>query len=47
MEGLSAYRTVNTFHLGYKNQSFNVVYGKTYYLFRDLYKAHKFHVITM
>jgi len=45
--GLSPYRAVNALHLGYKNQFFSVLYGKICCLFRDPYKTHKSHVITM
>ena len=45
--GLSAYHAVNTLHHGYKNQSVNVVYGKSCCLFWDPYKTHKYNVISM
>jgi hypothetical protein len=37
----SPYRAVNTFHLGYKNQSVYAVSGKSRCLFSDKYKTHK------
>jgi hypothetical protein len=46
IQGICAYRAVNTLHLGYKNQSFNAVYGKTCCSFRDPYKTQQFLVIT-
>jgi hypothetical protein len=33
IQGLSAYRAVNTLHFGYKNQSLNVLLGKSRCLF--------------
>ena len=39
---LSAYRAVNTFHLGYKNQSVYAVSGTSRCLFSDKYKTHKY-----
>jgi len=38
------YRAVNTFHLGYKNQSVYVVSGTSRCLFTDKYKTHKYSV---
>ena len=40
----SPYRAVNTFHLGYKNQSVYAVSGTSPCLFSDKYKAHKYSV---
>ena len=40
----SSYRTVNTFHLGYKNQSVYAVSGTSRCLFSDIYKTHKYSV---
>jgi len=40
----SPYRAVNTFHLGYKNQSVSAVSGTTRCLFADKYKTHKYSV---
>ena len=40
----SPYRTVNTFHLGYKNQSVYVVSGRIPSLFSDRYETHKYFV---
>ena len=37
----SPYRAVNTFHLGYKNQSAYTVSGTSRCLFSDKYKTHK------
>jgi hypothetical protein len=37
----SPYRAVNTFHLGYKNQSVYAVSGTSHCLFSDKYKTHK------
>jgi hypothetical protein len=39
---LSPYRVVNTFHLGYKNQSVFYVNGTSRCLFSDKYKTHKY-----
>ena len=36
-----SYRAVNTFHLGYKNQSVYAVSGTSRCLFSDKYKTHK------
>ena len=36
------YRAVNTFHLGYKNQSVYAVSGTSRCLFSDKYKTHKY-----
>jgi hypothetical protein len=33
------YRAVNTFHLGYKNQSFQVVWGRSRCWFSDKHKT--------
>ena len=40
--GLSPYPAVNTFHLGYKNQSVYAVSGTSRCLFSDKYKTHKY-----
>jgi len=40
----SPYRAVNTFHLGYKNQSVCAVSGTSRCLFADKYKTHKYSV---
>ena len=40
----SSYRAVNTFHLGYMNQSVYVVRGRIRCLFWDKYKTHKYSV---
>ena len=40
----SSYRAVNTFHLGYKNQSVCAVSGTSLCLFLDKYKTHKYGV---
>jgi len=40
----SPYRAVNTFRLGYKNQSVNAVYGNNHCLFSDPHKTHKYTV---
>ena len=37
----NSYRAVNTFHLGYKNQSVYAVSGTSRCLFSDKYKTHK------
>jgi len=39
-----AYRAVNTFHLGYKNQSVYAVSGTSRCLFSDKHKTHKYSV---
>jgi hypothetical protein len=39
IQGLSAYRAVNTLHFGYKNQSLNVLYGRSCCLFWYPYKT--------
>ena len=38
----SSYRAVNTFHLGYKNQSVYAVSGTSRCLFSDKYTTHKY-----
>jgi hypothetical protein len=38
------YRAVNTFRLGYKNQSVNAVQWNNRYLFSDPHKTHKYTV---
>ena len=40
----SPYRAVNTFHLGYKNQSVYAVCGTSRCLFSDKYETHKYSV---
>ena len=40
----SPYRAVNTFHLGYKNQSVYAVSGTSHCLFSDKYKTYKYSV---
>jgi len=40
----SSYRAVNTFHLGYKNQSVYAVSGTSRCLFSDKYETHKYSV---
>jgi len=40
----SPYRAVNTFHLGYKNQSVYAVSGTSRCLVSDKYKTHKYSV---
>ena len=40
----SSYRAVNTFHLGYKNQSVYAVSGTGRCLSSDKYKTHKYSV---
>jgi len=41
---LSSYRAVNTFRLGYKNQSVYAVSGTSRCLFSDKYKTYKYSV---
>jgi len=41
-----SYRTVNTFLLGYKNQSVNAVWGNNSCLFRDPHKTLRYTVWT-
>ena len=38
---ISSYRAVNTFYLGYKNQSVYDISGTSRCLFSDKYKIHK------
>jgi hypothetical protein len=38
------HRAVNTFHLGYKNQSVHAVSGTSRCLFSDKYKTHTYSV---
>jgi hypothetical protein len=40
----SSYRAVNTFHLGYKNQSVYAVSGTSHSFYSDKYKTHKYNV---
>ena len=40
----TSYRAVNTFHLGYKNQSVYAVSGTSRCLFSDKYETHKYSV---
>ena len=40
----SSYRTVNTFHIGYKNRSVYAVSGTSRCLFSDKYKTHNYSV---
>ena len=40
----SPYRAVNTFHMGYKNQSVYAVSGTSRFLFSEKYKTHKYSV---
>ena len=47
IQGLSAYRAVNTLHHGCKDQSVNAVKGKSCCLFSDPYKTHKCNVHSM
>ena len=42
----SPYRAVNTFHLGYKNQSVYAVSDTSRCFFSDKYKTHKYSVGT-
>jgi hypothetical protein len=37
-----SYRAINTFHIGYKNQSICAVSGIRHCLFSDKYKTHKY-----
>jgi len=47
MQGLSAYRAVNTVKLGYKNRSVSDVKGKHYCLFWEQHKEHKCSVMNV
>jgi len=40
----STYRAVNTFHLGYKNQSVYGVSGTSHCLLSDIQKTHRYSV---
>jgi len=43
-EPVCTIRTVNTFHLGYKNQSVYVIWGRCCCLFWGKYRTHEYSV---